>query len=125
MAAEIEDSILNKSKRKGETKMTKEQANSACVGACEVSQFFRSECTPVFSKRLRTCQATVYAYENEKGRVYILKSYNTIVAAIGASGRCYDFLRYVYGYTATSAQHISKFFKDYASANAERLTYRA
>ena len=104
--------------------MTKEQVNSACVGACEVAQFFRSECTPVFSKRLRTCQATVYAYENEKGRVYILKSYNTIVAAIGASGRCYDFLRYVYGYTATSAQHISKFFKDYAPANAELCRYR-
>ena len=105
--------------------MTKEQVNSACVGACDAAQYLYSNCTPVFSNRLRSCQATVYAYEQEKGPVYVLKSYNTIVAAIMPNGGCYDFLRYVYGYTATSAQHISKFFKDYAPANAERLTYRA
>ena len=104
--------------------MTQKQINEACVGACEVAQFFYTECVPTVSCRLRTCNAMVYSYKNEKGRVYILKSYNTLVAAVGASGRCYDFLRYVYGYTATSAQHISKFFKDYAPANAERLTYR-
>ena len=105
--------------------MTKEKVNSACMAACDAAQFFYTECRPVCSCRLRTCNAMVYAYENEKGRVYILKSYNTIVAAIMPNGVCYDFLRYVYGYTATSAQHISKFFKDSAPANAERLTYRA
>lgn len=105
--------------------MTQRQINEACVIASEIAMNYYSDAQCVFSKRLRNCQATVYAYENEKCRVYILKSYDTIVAAIGASGRCYDFLRYVYGYTATSAQHISKFFKDYAPANAERLTYRA
>ena len=39
----------------------------------------------------------------------------------------YDFLRYVYGYTSTSAQHISKFSKDYGMGKwgcANRLTYR-
>ena len=105
--------------------MTQKQINEACVIAAEVAKDYLAEWEEVFSCRLRNCQATVRAYDTEKGRVYILKSYSTIVAAIGASGRCYDFLRYVYGYTATSAQHISKFFKDYAPANAERLTYRA
>ena len=74
-----------------------------------------------FIRRLRTCNACVLA----SGNYYLLQSYNTIIAAADADGNLYDFLRYVYGYTATSAQHISKFFKDYAPANAERLTYRA
>lgn len=59
--------------------------------------------------RLRSCNATVH-------KTYgftLLKSYNTIVAAIDDFGVAYDFLRLVYGYTATSSQHITKFFKDY------------
>ena len=39
----------------------------------------------------------------------------------------YDFLRYVYGYTSTSAQHIAKFDKDYGRGKwgcANRVTYR-
>lgn len=60
--------------------------------------------------RLRTCSAIVY---QTKGYTF-LKSYDTIVAAIGdCDCTCYDFLRMVYGYTATSAQHIAKFRKDY------------
>lgn len=62
--------------------------------------------------KLRTCKAEVY---ETYGYTY-LKSYNTIVAAIGHDDNiCYDFLRMVYGYTATSAQHISKFMHDYHS----------
>ena len=105
--------------------MAQKQMNMACVIAAAVTNGYFAEREQVFSKRLRNCKATVHAYDTEKGRVYVLESYNTIVAAVDASGKCYDFLRYVYGYTATSAQHISKFFKDYAPANAERLTYRA
>ena len=105
--------------------MKQEHINEVCVTASEVAKQFYSDCEPVFSKRLRNCQATVYAYGNEERRIYLLKSYSTIVAMVFDSGKCYDFLRYVYGYTATSAQHISKFFHDYAPANAERLTYRA
>lgn len=104
--------------------MTQRQINDACVIATGVAMDYLAEWEQVFSHRLRNCQATVHAYDTEKGRVYVLKSYNTIVAMIGESGVCYDFLRYIYGYTATSAQHISKFFKDYAPENAERLTYR-
>lgn len=62
--------------------------------------------------KLRTCKAEVY---ETYGYTY-LKSYNTIVAAIGHDDNiCYDFLRMVYGYTSTSAQHISKFMHDYYS----------
>ena len=104
--------------------MTQRQINEVCVTASKSAKIYYSNLYPVFSKRLRNCQATVYAYDTGKGLSYVLKSYSTIVAMVWESGECYDFLRYVYGYTATSAQHISKFFKDYAPANAERLTYR-
>ena len=71
-------------------------------------------CNPV---RLRNCSATVYSLcDDETGEVLfeVLRSYNTIVAAIDPrTDTLYDFLRYVYGYTPTSAQHISKFGKDY------------
>ena len=61
--------------------------------------------------RLRTCNATVY--ENE--RYIVLISYTTPVAFIDKQERkAYDILRLVYGYTSTSAQHIAKFFSDYA-----------
>lgn len=63
-------------------------------------------------ERLRTCSAYVCKLK----RFYILKSYSTIVAVIDTEDDiCYDFLRKVYGYTATSAQHISKFQHDYGA----------
>ena len=44
--------------------------------------------------------------------ILLLRSYNTIVAIIHkADMQLYDFSRYVYGYTATTAQHIAKFCK--------------
>ena len=61
--------------------------------------------------RLRTCNATVY--ENE--RYIVLISYTTTVAFIDKrEQKAYDILRLIYGYTSTSAQHIAKFFNDYA-----------
>ena len=68
--------------------------------------------------RLRSCNAWVLA----TGNYYLLKSYRTIVAAIDADGNLYDFLRYAYGYTSTSTQHIAKFRNDY-SRNGKRFTY--
>lgn len=60
--------------------------------------------------RLRTCNATVL----ETDDYYFLKSYNTVIAFIDKeSDTLYDMLRYVYGYTATSAQHIAKFSSDF------------
>lgn len=68
---------------------------------------------------LRTCNAEVW----ETVGYTFLKSYNTIVACIGDfDDVCYDFLRYVYGYTATSAQHINKFCQDYYAESVQ--TYR-
>ena len=82
-------------------------------------------------KRLRSCSAEVApVMDTETGVLmyYVLRSYNTIVAAIDVSNdTLYDFLRYVYGYTATSAQHIAKFDHDYGMGKwgcANRLTYR-
>ena len=67
--------------------------------------------------KLRTFTATVY----ETKHYYILESYNTFVAAIHKDSRIMvDFLRYVYGYTSTSAQHIAKFRNDYHAANEYR-----
>lgn len=74
--------------------------------------------------RLRTCQAYVY----ETHSFYVLQSYKTVVAIIDkTTDTCYDFLRGVYRYTNTSAQHISKFDKDYGRGTygcKERVTYR-
>lgn len=79
---------------------------------------------PLEGKKLRSCQACVLETEY----YYILRSYHTIVAVIDKeTDVLYDVLRYVYGYTSTSAHHISKFEQDYCkgkwSCNA-RLTYR-
>ena len=69
-------------------------------------------------RQLRYCNAYVLF----TSKYYVLKSYSTIVAAIVEDGNLYDFLRYVYGYTSTSAQHIAKFRNDYAR-NGKRFTY--
>lgn len=71
--------------------------------------------------KLRNCQATVLRFKD----YYVLKSYKTIVAAVSIlSGNSFDFLRLVYGYTATSAQHISKFKQDYARNAVCNHVYR-
>lgn len=81
--------------------------------------------------QLRSCSAEVApAIDNETGEVlyYVLRSYRTIVAIIDTkTDTLYDFLRYVYGYTSTSAQHIAKFGQDYGKSKwgcAHYLTYR-
>ena len=84
---------------------------------------FRDTIATEFLKwnRLRSCSA----YVAETKDFFILKSYNTIVAFINKySGQKFDFLRYVYGYTSTSAQHISKFFREYGDFRVNVYTYR-
>ena len=75
-------------------------------------------------KQLRSCTAWVF----ETDEFYILQSYQTVVAVIDKNtDTLYDCLRTVYGYTATSAQHIAKFDKDYGAGAwgcQERLTAR-
>ena len=73
--------------------------------------------------RLRYCSAWVFETEN----FYLLKSYDTLIAAIDKrSNVTVDVLRMVYGYTSTSAQHISKFLHDYTPYpwNFPRYTWR-
>ena len=74
-------------------------------------------------KRLRSCKAWVYRC----GKYYILRSYSTFIAMIDTeTDTLYDYLRWIYGYTSTSAQHISKFEHEYCAGNwrcSERLTY--
>lgn len=55
--------------------------------------------------RLNYCQAWVYQSSGYR----FLVSYKTIVAFIDDSGNMFDVLRFMYGYTATSAMHIAKF----------------
>ena len=75
-------------------------------------------------RQLRSCSADVA----NVGCYLVLKSYNTVVAIIDKrTDTLYDFLRYVYGYTSTSAQHIAKFDHDYGMGKwgcVKRLTYR-
>ena len=69
--------------------------------------------------RLNTCQAWTY----EAGHFVVLISYNTEVACIDMkTGICYDYLRKVYGHTATSAQHIAKFMHNFGVT--QKATYR-
>lgn len=80
--------------------------------------------SPVKGKRLRSCSA--YVFETEG--FYILKSYETYVAVIRKyDDIMVDALRLVYGYKATSAQHIAKFSHDYGKGTwgvTERYTWR-
>lgn len=79
---------------------------------------FSRNTTLANSKQLRSCSATVFdIVDNATGNVlyHVLRSYKTIVAFIDVqTDTLYDVLRLVYGYTSTSAQHISKFEKDYS-----------
>ena len=68
------------------------------------------KCSEYTINRLRSCSAEDLTTEH----YHFLKSYNTIIAFIDKNtDTCYDVLRYVYGYTATSGQHITKFRHDY------------
>ena len=70
--------------------------------------------------RLRHCNAVVYFTKN----YFLLRSYRTTVAVINRnSGEAADVLRGVYGYTATSAQHIRKFFQDYLAVKVYTWRY--
>lgn len=75
--------------------------------------------------RLRSCQAHVYTTTH----FTVLRSYNTMVAAIyqrtpTAVPVFIDFLRLVYGYSSTSAQHIAKFKHDYCGNSGFSYTWR-
>lgn len=67
-------------------------------------------------QRLRSCTAYKYYFKREGTpyEIVALQSYSTVVAMAYINKedkriRVHDFLRIVYGYTSTSAQHIAKF----------------
>ena len=98
--------------------MKKEQQkyiNELCEKEYEKARYeFTQEYRYLVQIRLRTCNAFVY----ETSNYYHLQSYNTIVAIIDKrTDTLYDVLRMVYGYTATSAHHISKFETDYSAGS--------
>lgn len=81
----------------------------------------KKACNPEFVTLTRFRKSN--AYVSRIGKWLVLTSYSTIVAIIDIqTGVLYDFLRLVYGYTATSAKHISKFAHDYSVV--ERYTWR-
>ena len=57
--------------------------------------------------KLYSCNAEIREYNG----TLVLVSYATPIAVYTYYGSLYDCLRVVYGYTATSSQHISKFKK--------------
>lgn len=100
------------------------QINEIVIDAQQCMRNVWNNKRPVAIKRLRHCQAWVYTFVDENGHTYfVLRSYGTMVAAVAPTGDKYDWLRYVYGYTVTSAQHIAKFFQDYAPYENPKFRY--
>ena len=98
--------------------MKQEHINEMCLDVYSnaYDEYFNGELNV---KQLRRCNAEVY----DTVGYFLLRSYNTIVAVVEKStGSTWDVLRMVYGYTATSAQHIAKFTADYG--NGKRYTWR-
>ena len=63
--------------------------------------------------KLYSCSAEIWKYNG----ILALVSYGTPIAVYTRDGSLYDCLRVVYGYTATSSQHIAKFRKWLAENN--------
>lgn len=104
-------------------KPLQENINRWCMDCLdEVNKEIESSNGWVSVKRLRACSAHVYETEH----FFILQSYSTFGVAIirKSTNQCYDILRYLYGYTPTSAQHICKFMSDYGNRAIEKYTYR-
>lgn len=110
------------------TKYEQNQINAAVESAARTVDQFANDSTSyriVNARKLRSCSAKIADVLDAKtGDLLgsILQSYNTVVAYADANGTVYDFLRLVYGYTTTSAQHIAKFAHDIGAT--KRVTWR-
>lgn len=104
-------------------KQEQENINNECLKAIEK---FNTLNDKEYFNRQRLDYCSAYTYETEN--YIVLISYHTLIAFIEKSTHTlYDVLRYVYGYTATSAKHISKFRrfnKIGAWEYGRELTYR-
>lgn len=82
----------------------------------DINALLRTSYAPIKWHQLYRCSADTCSV----GDWLLLKSYSTIVAAYNVNtGEMFDFLRLVYGYTSTSAQHIAKFRKFCRDINLE------
>lgn len=110
------------------TKLEQNQINAVVESAARAVKHFvndRNDYRLVNARKLRSCSAKVAdVVDSKTGELLgtVLQSYNTVVAFADAHGTVYDFLRLVYGYTATSAQHITKFAHDIGAT--KRATWR-
>lgn len=103
-------------------KIEQNAINAAVENAMDAMDYLarQPEKLDIIRRRLDYCNAEVLTVcSRETGEIFgeMLKSYNTIVAFADCYGNVYDFLRKVYGYTATSAKHIAKFVR-YADAKS-------
>lgn len=89
-----------------------------------IETYNRFDIETIKAEKLDHCQASIIYTTTTDGRKFkLLQSYNTIVACYDETSHIfYDFLRYVYGYTSTSAKHIAKFRN--RCGYREVLTYR-
>lgn len=88
-----------------------------------IGEYVSTDDKDVTCKNLHYCNAKVYETEH----YYVLKSYNTFIAAIDKQQNIIvDVLRHEYGYTNISASHISKFGHSYLDITrpSERFTWR-
>ena len=84
----------------------------------DINSLMRTSDTPIMWVQLYHCTAETGAVRDW----VLLRSYSTIVAAYNfETDELFDFLRLVYGYTATSAQHIAKFHNFCRSVTGNRL----
>lgn len=85
------------------------KAEQEAMNAYAIEQWVSLEsdyANAVGAGRLASCQAWLYTASG----VTFLMSYSTVVACHNhITGEFFDMLRFAYGYTATSAQHIAKF----------------
>ena len=109
---------------KKELKELQEQVNRECFIAFEnfTNEYYKESPKPYIREtKFRKCSACI----GETSNYIYLRSYNTIVAIIDKNELIfYDVLRMVYGYTATSCQHITKFKRDYKDSYIESYAYR-
>lgn len=96
--------------------------NARVLHFLEINPDLKKPCVPTSEwKQLRSCSADFIRI----GHYFILRSYATVIAVYDTQNdTLYDFLRYVYGYTTTSAQHITKFYNEFCNRTTIRLTYK-
>ena len=91
-------------------KSEQEKINNLCVSVWDECMQEATDYGLKYKGKLRSCTAQILETPN----FYVLQSYNTLIACIDKrEDALIDILRYVYGYTATSAKHIAKFRQDY------------